>query len=46
MNGVDGFMSRVSHDTSPGIRVVVLTNHEDTTRVQCIDDVLTQNALA
>jgi CubicO group peptidase (beta-lactamase class C family) len=43
--GIDGFLSRLSHDTSTGITVVVLTNHEDTTRLQHIAEVLTESAL-
>lgn len=43
--GIDGFLSRLSHDTSTGITVVVLTNHEDATRLQYIDQVLTESAL-
>ena len=43
--GIDGFLSRLSHDTSTGITVVVLTNHEDATRLQHIDRLLTLNAL-
>ena len=42
--GIDGFMSRLRHDTSTGITVVVLTNHEDAPRLEYIDEVLTQNA--
>ena len=42
---IDGFLSWLSHDTSTGITVIVLTNHEDTTRLQHIDEILTQSAL-
>ena len=42
--GIDGFRSRLRHDTSTGITVVVLTNHEDAPGLEYIDEVLTQNA--
>jgi hypothetical protein len=42
---IDGFHSRLSHDTSNGVTVVLLTNHEDAPRLQHIDRLLTLTAL-